>query len=456
MKYLFKLTPLLLLGGWLLTACSNTSQQPKAIVKGKITVDSTVDSSGDFSDIAVTITHKDSAGAQSDTLFHALTDSLGNFQGTAHFNDRGVYPMHITRYGNRIANSALVLADQDTITITGELPDFNKNHTIKSHENTAMDELNRVQRSFNRVALYIQAGKIKGDSLKMELDKWSNLFWSVYQDNKNTLAGRQAIVQSLNLLQSWNGPKMMKRIRAVQDQDDFADIAARYGTDYLSKSKGLEPTLHYLDSLQTITDDNDQSMRIAMEKIKLLYDSARVKTAANQLASFKKTYANQKAAKQWAQTIGFDLANLAPGDSIPNFSFTTLKGQTIARDSLLGHPYILEISYLSNDLYKEQFDRTLAIYYIYKNFGLNVVTIPLDDSQVTINAFFDERAKPWPVAKADAFDKQKLLKRFNVTNVPTRFLVNSQGRIVRKYVGPEFDDVIRGLRKVIKQTKESS
>jgi hypothetical protein len=33
--------------------------------------------------------------------------------------------------------------------------------------------------------------------------------------------------------------------------------------------------------------------------------------------------------------------------------------------------------------------------------------------------------------------------------IPTRFLVDENGQIIRKYVGNEFDDVIQGIQKII-------
>ncbi|MDZ7680587.1 MAG: thioredoxin-like domain-containing protein [Fodinibius sp.] len=96
----------------------------------------------------------------------------------------------------------------------------------------------------------------------------------------------------------------------------------------------------------------------------------------------------------------------------------------------------------------------MVIHSIYKNYGLQVVTIPLDESQVTVEGFFEERVKPWPVADAQAFDRDKLLEKFNVRLIPTRFLIDREGKIIRKYVGNEYDDVIQGIRTIIKKDKE--
>jgi len=41
-----------------------------------------------------------------------------------------------------------------------------------------------------------------------------------------------------------------------------------------------------------------------------------------------------------------------------------------------------------------------------------------------------------------------LIERFNITRVPTRFLVNSDGEIIRRYIGEEYQEVVRGLQNI--------
>lgn len=433
--------------------CSSGKKSPQALVKGKITVADSIDTTHDFSGIGVTIVKKDSANADADTLFSAITDSSGQFSGTVTFQQQGRYPLIISRNNQNIGRVGILLADADTVNIKGQLPNLKKTLSISSREHDAMVVYQRVNRSFQRVARFARAGKLKGDSLQQEIGKMSDLFWEVYNDEKGTIASQMAARESIRLLQGWNNKKMMRRIRSVQGIDEFSDLGATYGKEYIANSKGLAPALSYLDSLADITENPDKKMQIAMEHIKLLYDSARTKSAKEQLANFKQRYKNNSQAQKWAKSVSYDLSYLSPGDSIPNFQFTE-NGVTISRDSLLGTPYILEITKLTNPLYQRQFDRTVVIHSLYKNYGLQVVTIPLDTSQVTVNAFFDERVKPWPVAGANTFDQKKLLNRFNIRLIPTRFLVDRNGKIVRKYVGQEYQDVIKGIQSIIKQDQD--
>lgn len=446
----------LLIGLWLMAGCSSEPETPSALVKGHITVSDSVDSSGDYSGIGITIVKRDSASAPVDTVYHQLTDSTGHFSGRAAFPGRGFYPFIISRNGKKIATARLILANRDTVTVDAELPDLSQTLNIQSKENDALKVYQRVDRAFNRVAAYANAGRIAADSLSIELEKWSGIYWSVYEKNDQTLAGKMAASEAIRLLNGFNRKEMMQKVRIAQKDEDLVNLAAGYGKDYLAHQQGLDQALAYLDSLKKQDYGREQKMRLQMERIKLLYDSARVEEATRELNHFKNQYADSKDAKQWASDISYDLTYLAPGDSIPDFSFKLPDGREISRETLMGTPYILEITTLANRMYQQQYDRTVAIYHIYKNFGLNIVTIPLDQSQVTVDAFYQERAKPWPVAPAHAFKREAILDRFNISRIPARFLVNRKGRIVRKYIGNEFEDVVKDLKTVINQTEENS
>lgn len=449
-------TVLIVVLPFLLFACGEKKEEALTThVKGRITVADSVDASGNFSGIGITIIKKDSANADADTLFHETTAGDGTFSGTARFPEKRRYTMLFSRNSSRIGAANVILADGDTLTVSGVLPALDRTLKMDSREHQALNTFQRVDRQFRRVLAYARLGEIPADSLNVELEKWINIYWEVYEDHEGTMASRFAAAEALRLMEGWKGREMMQRLRSIQDDDDLAGLAARYGKEYLAETHGLDRSLSYLDTLLQITEEQDIRMYIQMERIKLLYDSARTEEARQRLEAFRGRYAQNMIAKRWADDISYDLNYLSPGDSIPDFEFRA-NGGTLSKDSLLGSPYILEITSLTNPLYQEQYDRTVVIHSIYKNFGLDVVTIPLDTSQVTVDSFFEERVRPWVVAPAKAFERDVLLKTFNITAIPTRFLVDREGRIVRKYVGREYKDVIQGIQSLMKEEEPAS
>ena len=94
-----------------------------------------------------------------------------------------------------------------------------------------------------------------------------------------------------------------------------------------------------------------------------------------------------------------------------------MEGDTISNESLKGEVFILEISPLANSEYQNDYDRTMVIHEIYKNYGLKIFTIPLDQSEFTVEGFFEARRKVWSVAKLGSFDVQNIIQKFNVVTV---------------------------------------
>lgn len=436
----------------MLWGCSSSTDQKTAYISGDFSWTDSANASADSLNIGLTIVKQDSANALPDTLFNAITNSQGQFTGTVNFDERRSYKSLISRNEKDIGSVSIILADGDSVKLSGSLPNLEQSFSVSSAERKAMNDYQKLNKSYRRVQKYAQAGVLKGDSLRQEVEKWSGLYWDVMNEHKGTMGGELSGQKSITLLNSIDEERMMSRLREVQYRDGYQSFAANLGSQYLTNEKGLDPALAYLDSLYSKTADQDEKMQVGMQRIKLLYDSARVKVAQKRLKAFKKEFPKEERSQKWVESMDYDLNYMSPGDQIPDFEFAE-NGKTISRDSLLGSPYILEVTRLSNKLYQQQFERTMVIQSIYKNYGLEVVTLPLDDSQITVDAFFDERMKPWPVADAQTFDRQKLIKKFNVRMVPTRFLINSDGRIIRKYIGKEYQDVIKGIQKVIKEDK---
>lgn len=449
---LYRLVTVILIGiiGW---GCSTGSDQKRAHISGQFSSINSADTTKAFSGLELTIIKRDSANADPDTLFNTTTDTTGAFSGIATFPEKQQYPMLFSRNNQELGQMGIILADGDSVRIEGEFPNLEESISISSREHDAMAQYQRLNKNFRRINQAARSGQLKGDSLRQQLHIWADLYWDVYEDNQGTIASWLSARESVRILQGLDNQKMMNRIRAVQENDELVDLGATYGKNFVANDHGIDTALAYLDTLSRITEQKNKAMQIDMERIKLLYDSARVDAAKEHLDLFKEEYPDDESSKEWVESMSYDLNYLSPGDSIPDFQFTQ-NGKTISRDSLLGSPYILEITRLSNKLYQNQFDRTVVIHGIYKNYGLQVVTIPLDESQITVDAFFDERVKPWPVADAQAFDREKLLKEFNIQLIPTRFLIDREGKIVRKYVGNEYDDVIQGIQTIIEKDKD--
>ncbi|MFP8489040.1 peroxiredoxin family protein [Gracilimonas sp. Q87] len=452
-----KITLLAALTLLLLTvACSNRSEVKKTLVTGTITVADSIDSSGDFSGIGVTIVKRDSSNAPIDTLFHTLTDQSGAFEGEVSFPNRNYYPMIISRNNNDLASFRVILAENDTLRVNAQLPNIRETLTLDSNEHEAMQTLNRVDRSFQRVGAFIMSGAVPDSQILDETKKWSELYWQVYEAHENTMASYLAAEKSAELLGNWDSDAMMARIDEVLPADYMFSVALQLGKPYIAQSEGFDEASDYLDSLIRISENEEVTEFIVRDKIQMYFDSSRIKEAKDLLDNYEQDYSDSPSSKKWIRRIRYDLNYLAPGVTAPDFSFVTMEGDTVSNEKLKGSTYIIEITPLANFEYQNDYDRTMVISEIYKNYGLNIFTIPLDQSEVTVNAFFDERRKAWPVAKLGSFDVQDVIQKFNVVQVPTRILIDKDGVVIRKYERNEFSEVIQGLNRTFNDSNSPS
>lgn len=422
-------------------------------IEGRVTVADSLDQSGNYSDIQILSSVR--SGAESvDTLFYAVTDSSGYFSAHADINENGIYPVLFSRNNNNFGLLNVVLAEKDTVHITAELPDVRNSAVIESEEQEVLRTLERVERGFSRVANFINAGAIAADSVQIEIEKWSDIYWQVYEENKGRHAARLSGESSASILQDWNDSLMVHRANEVLEE--YGRISPNLRNmliEHFAENEGLDATLNYIDELEEKTPLQDDRVSIQIKRIDLLYDSSRTSEATEYLNQLKNEYPEDDFVQTWAENMAYDLEYLAPGSPFPELEFQLVNGDSISTSSMRGQPFMLEITRFDNALYQDQYDRTVAIYQIYRNFDLEIITVPVSVSDVMFSAFFEERNRLWSFVRPNSFDTEALVERLNLNRVPTRFLVDSDGTIIGRYIGTEYDNILDGLQRITTLTE---
>ncbi|MEQ9265842.1 MAG: hypothetical protein RLN81_11510 [Balneolaceae bacterium] len=432
--------------------CAKQPEPSRTFFNVSVSVADSIDQTGDYSGFSFLIYNRTDPDAAADTMFFDVTDTNGNISGIIEIEKEGVYPVQISRNGVNLASLRLIIADQDTINLTGEFPELGKTLEIDSYEARTMKKYDRVNAGFQRTNSFIMAGRVADSLIYGELEKWSELFWDVYEENKGTFASKFALESAISLLDRYNKPQMFNKLNQAYDEELSFGLGVTLGKKYLAEYYGLERAISYLDSLKSITD-NDQIVRsVDQALVKINFDSARVEEAEKLLTAYDKKYNRSEELSFWYKNIRFELTYLAPGMQIPDFSFETVEGATVSRDSLLGKVYVLDFGLMANQLYQEQYDESTVIYQIYAPQGLEYYTIPFDPSANTIIGFFQERTRFWDLADPPSFDKNQLIDRFNLQFFPSRILVDAEGKIVRKFVGQEFEELIPAITNTLSQT----
>lgn len=430
-------------------SCSSEPELLETHFRANVTVADSIDATGDYSGFEFLIFNRLDVNDPIDTLFFGATDTTGILQGVIPFETPGAYPVQLSRNGRNVATLRFLLADDDTISFNAQFPGLNETLEIDSRENRAMEVYERVEASFNRINLFIQAGQIPTEEIPIELKKFADLYWDVYLDRKGTFASKFAYENAITLLEGVNRREMMKKINGSFDEDYAFAMAVTLGKQYIANSRGFNAAISYLDSVKALTNDEDVEIVFEQAKVKLHLDSLYVDEAKDLLARYERKYEDDENYSFWYKNIRYELYELTPGEPFPDFEFVTADGDTVNNETLLGNPYILEFTLMANQLYQQQYDESTVLYQIYAPQGLQYFTLPFDESVNTIIGFYEERDRFWGVADPPSFDRQEFVDDFNIQFYPTRILVDSEGNMVRKYIGEEFDGIIPGITETL-------
>jgi hypothetical protein len=415
-------------------ACSKAQDYPYlTTITGKITVADSVDASGDFGGFTLSIVVTDSTG-RPDTLFNAVTDLSGSFQSQVFVPSQGRYPMNIGRYGNQLATAVVVLGREDTVKISAEFPGIEQTFVVDSPENEAIRAYDRVTRSYERVLTFLRAGAVSQDSIPIELQKWSDIYWEMKDLYPGSLASRLGIIESLTILDGLDDSLLVSRVENLQTDENLTRSVAILATSAYARTKGLDATLDYLQHRRNEASTLTNRRYLDMSRVQLLADSLQIDDAIAEMRVFERNYTDD-VSKGWASMMIYDLGNLSLGKPMPAFSLEMEGGDILHSDSLKGAPYVLEIAALRDPVYQEQFQQMQGFFYVYNPSGVNFITIPVEDNIVVVDAFFEERQQLWPLAEAGTWREGDLFQKLNITSLPARFLVDADGNIIRKYTG---------------------
>lgn len=428
------------------TACSKKTEF-KHLIKGKITVADSVDPSKDYSGIGYLVFRRDST-QKADTLFFAQTDSLGIFSGLVKTELKGIYPVYITRNNKILAYSSLILTQSDTIQIQAELPGYNQTEKILSKEYEAKDVFNRLNKNFERIAKYVNSGRVTPDTIPAILTSWSDFYWSVHRKYPETIAANDAISECFRLLSGSNDEKLLQRYDSLKIYPNLRVAFARVAADAIARTKGLEVAVNFLRDRQKEAPTPAQSLQVIRNEIELLADSNQYTRANELIKKHQNLFNTIKGAKSWATYFNKETGRLAPGKPLPHFKVKSEK-DSVSNETFAGKVFVLEVAGLSSELYLSEFGELNSLYPIYSIKGVDWFTIPLDP-QAAIDAFRDEQLPNWRLADAHNFDTYPLMDSLNVIQIPTRFLIDKKGNIIRKYKPNEINRLLNDILKAVR------
>lgn len=439
---------LLLLGGEI-----NAQQLYTASISGEITVDPALDDTGDYSGITINI-FRLGGEVLSDTVFTATTNREGAFSGTARFSEKAEYTASVSRHGSVLSIFSVILADNDNIVITAQLPGFDESLEIKSNEQTAMDTYYRVDRNYVRMVEIINSGVIEvtQDTIPVILDTWSDLFWSIRDQHPGTLAADIGTLRSVEILGGYHDEKLIARVReALSDGSSYIAAKAQVGANAIFRLQDVDSALAFLDSVRAGNIPLEDDIVLEMESIEIMINHGRENRAKNQLMDFRQRYQHIERLAEWVDVMIYDIENLFPGLPIPEFTLRLQSGGSVNSADLTGKVFLVEVVNFTNEIYKTEQTLLNLLFEEYGPDKFEIITIPIHDSRVTVNAFVEDRSVPWKVVAAGQYSSRSVFDTFNLTILPTRILVDSDGKIVRKYSGTNISFIYNDILELLNE-----
>ncbi len=133
---------------------------------------------------------------------------------------------------------------------------------------------------------------------------------------------------------------------------------------------------------------------------------------------------------------------------VPDATFTLLSGQKVTTADLKGKVYLVNFWATNCDTCVKEMPQMVNTYNRFKGKGLEFVAVAMNyDAPMYVTNYSQTRQLPFKVAMDDG----SAAKQFgNVQLTPTTFLVDKDGKILKRYVGePEFAELDKLLEKAL-------
>ena len=136
---------------------------------------------------------------------------------------------------------------------------------------------------------------------------------------------------------------------------------------------------------------------------------------------------------------------------VPDATFTLLSGQKVSTADLKGKVYLVNFWATSCDTCMKEMPPMANTYNRFKDQGLEFVAVAMNyDAPMYVANYAQTRKLPFKVAMDDG----TAAKQFgNVQLTPTTFVIDRNGKILKRYVGePQFAELDKLLEKALATT----
>ena len=417
-------------------ACSSQAQGTDTTVRshlqGTVTVSAEIDTTDDFEGFEIIVGNEGPGGI--DTLAFAVTDRSGRFETDVSAPMRGLYPLIIAREGQILHVDQYMIGEGDSATFAVELPTNNRPIRVRSQENAAWSAYQNTQALHNQgLVEMLQEGTVDEEQVGRQVSQASQILSSLGENFPGTVGADLAIAESILILDGWDDSLLVARARSVDETSPRYVDVVRAARRAEARLNGQASSLDLLLEYQLRTTDRDLHAAIQSEMVVAHMDSLDARNARLAARNMQQSYPNT-AWSEWAGSVLYEIENLMPGSSAPEFSLPTLEGETVTLADLRGRYVMLEFYVPASEDYLRQLPIRNAIAAAYGD-DVEIVSISLQSDPAILEAFFEDRDVPGRHIALDDGVDAPIVQSYSVAMVPTRFLIDREGAIVGRYPG---------------------
>lgn len=407
-------------------------------LEGRITVSSQIDTTRDYSGFRVLVVQAE--GRALDTLGQAITGPDGRYAMTVTAPERGLYPLTVWgRQGRqRLASTDYVVADGDSASLSVELPLRRGRLRVRSPENAAlMAYQNTIAQHRRTLVRQLRGEAVDSTALNRSVRQTTSILWSLRETFPGTYASQLGATESLSLLAGWNDSLVVERAREIEPANPRYVEAARVARRAQARLRGQDAALDLLTGFETRASTPTQRAGVQSIRVRAFIDSLQSDAALSTAQALKNEYPDTRWA-DWADRAMYEVNNLLPGLEAPNLEARTLDGDSLSLRALRGRPVVLEYFRPGNTLYTRQLSTRNALYRGTRADSVAFVSVSVDPDTLVHRAFVQNRAFPGRTVIAPGGLDGPLARTYNVASLPTRVLIDAEGRIVGRYPGTAF------------------
>ncbi|MFB6231335.1 MAG: peroxiredoxin family protein [Salinibacter sp.] len=441
---------LLLFGLFVLgVSCQQSGPGVQSYLAGRVTLASRVDTLDDYSGFRVLAMR--ARGRQIDTLGHATTNRDGRFRMTVAAPERGIYSLTVWgRQGNeRLAATDYVVAPSDSGTLSAELSPSRQSLRVESPENSALRAYSNAMATHRRMLSRPTRIKARRSNVLVQSVRLtSSVLWTLWENNPGTYAGQLAAVRSVSLLGGWNDSLAVARARQIEPSNPWYVDAVRTARRAEARLHGQQAALDLLDRFEARAATAPETAGVRAIRIQAFLDSLQTSAARSAAQQLTSRHSETRWAA-WADRVQYEAEHLMPGMTAPNLTVRTLSGDSLSLRALRGHPVLLEYYHPGSHAYARQLPARRNLYSATRADSVTFLSISVEPDTVVNRAFLSNRPPAGRHVIAPQGRDASIVERYNVVDVPTRFLLDARGRIVAQYHSAPLLSLRRDLARIL-------